>query len=520
MAQLRVESGSDSRPHPLESTEVTIGRLAENDVQLLELGVSRHHARLVRNSVRDSWMLEDLGGANGTFLNGRRIPPHARQQLSDGDQITCGNVDLFFEDRSPEDKPDTGTDSEPSIVAAIQVPGHHASGLGSGEEFGATAIRSAPREEHPAERTLRVIQEVSERIVRTMDPDELAPQILESAIEHLRASRGIICRRAPNDTFAPLATHGMAESHVSKSILRRLLNEKSGFILEVGDGDELQSLKRLSISTAICVPLWTFDSIIGFISLDRVDDRRPFTNDDLQLLIAMGHQAAIALERARLAEVAAREREINANLTKYFDKQVIAEIAQSPGDATSLAPVERDITVLFSDIVSFTRMSEKLSPSALADFMRKYLTIMTEIVFSNGGTIDKYIGDAVMALFGAPRQSPDAAGNAIRAALEMKEEASKLSLPDSDRTLRVRFGISSGPVVVGNVGSAQRVEYTALGDTVNVASRLETFARPMEICIDEDTLAAVKEDEFTVQQIGDIDVKNRIEPVNIYKVLG
>jgi adenylate cyclase len=144
---------------------------------------------------------------------------------------------------------------------------------------------------------------------------------------------------------------------------------------------------------------------------------------------------------------------------------------------------------------------------------------MTEIIFAHGGTIDKYIGDAVMALFGAPVSSEDSPAAAVRAALEMRERMREFQLPGGKGgVLRARFGINTGLVVVGNIGSARRTEYTALGDAVNVASRLQTFARPNEICIDEVTNAKTS-GEFVVEEIGTIDVKNRAQGVAVYKVL-
>src|SRR5205085_1119461 len=118
---------------------------------------------------------------------------------------------------------------------------------------------------------------------------------------------------------------------------------------------------------------------------------------------------------------------------------------------------ERVVTVLFSDIVSFTKISEGLEPAQVGGFIREYLTAMTEIIFAHGGTIDKYIGDAVMALFGAPVPSNDSATSAIRAALEMRERIRHLPAPGKGaQPLRVRFGINTGLVVVGNFGSARR----------------------------------------------------------------
>jgi class 3 adenylate cyclase len=214
----------------------------------------------------------------------------------------------------------------------------------------------------------------------------------------------------------------------------------------------------------------------------------------------------------------AAERHVRDYLSKYIDKQIVEQISARADVEDPLAAAERKVTILFSDIVGFTKISESLQPTELANFIRDYLSAMTDIVFSHNGTIDKYIGDAVMALFGAPVTTDNAAECAVRTALEMKERIAGFSAPGQKYPLRVRIGINTGVAVVGNLGSHRRMEYSALGDAVNVASRLETFARPNEICVDDKTYAETKH-LFAYEQIGDIDVKNRAQPVPVYKVI-
>src|SRR4029450_1727148 len=145
-----------------------------------------------------------------------------------------------------------------------------------------------------------------------------------------------------------------------------------------------------------------------------------------------------------------------------------------------LAPSRRMVTVLFSDIRGFTALSEKLPPEDVAEMLRDYLSAMTEIVFDHGGTVDKYIGDCVMALYNVPFEDPDHALKAVRTALDLQER----TLQVSDRwearlgaPLRNGVGINTGEAVVGTMGSRQRLEYTAIGDTVNLASRLEALTK-------------------------------------------
>ena len=280
-----------------------------------------------------------------------------------------------------------------------------------------------------------------------------------------------------------------------------------------------QSLVGSDFQSTICAPLWTGDSIVGILSLDSLVSG--FTQETLELLMAVAHPVAVGLERNRLSHQMDTERQLRDYMTKYIDHHILEQISQGQLEGNDpLMPHETELTILFSDIISFTKISESMSALELSEFMSRYLTSMTDAVFAHGGTIDKYIGDAVMALFGAPVASEDSAAAAIRAALEMKERIKEFKEPGGKKqSLRVRVGINTGTAVVGNLGSKRRSEYTALGDSVNVASRLETLARPNEICVDEHTYSKTK-DEFVFEQIGAIDVKNRVEPVSVYKVIG
>jgi adenylate cyclase len=303
--------------------------------------------------------------------------------------------------------------------------------------------------------------------------------------------------------------------------LKRVADERSGVLINQGGSTTniYRSLEEMRVNSTLCVPLWTGDKIIGMLSLDSTRSERTFTQQDLEVLLAIAHQAAIGIERGRLSQMVESERQVRAYLSKYLDNRIVERITHRADGADPLAPAERVVTVLFSDIVSFTKISEGLEPAQVGAFIRDYLTAMTEIIFAHGGTIDKYIGDAVMALFGAPVPADDSATAAIRAALEMRDRVREMKPPGkSSGNLRVRFGINTGLVVVGNFGSARRTEYTAIGDAVNVASRLQTFARPNEICIDEETFAKTG-GAFIVEEIGTVDVKNRAQPIAVYKVL-
>jgi len=209
-------------------------------------------------------------------------------------------------------------------------------------------------------------------------------------------------------------------------------------------------------------------------------------------------------------------------LSRFFSPDVVAEIVRHKDDA-KLAANRRRMTVLFSDIRGFTSMSEKMQPEEVVTFLREYLTVMTQAVFNHGGTVDKYIGDAIMALYNVPFEAPDHALRAVRTALEFQERLQPLAERFAARhggTLACGVGIHTGDAVVGTIGSEQRLEYTAIGDTINLGSRLEGLTKEFSvpIIISEATYAEVR-DHFGARDLGEVTVKGKAIPVKIYAII-
>ncbi|CAH1204495.1 hypothetical protein PAECIP111893_02265 [Paenibacillus plantiphilus] len=218
-----------------------------------------------------------------------------------------------------------------------------------------------------------------------------------------------------------------------------------------------------------------------------------------------------------------KERSRVTNIFGRFVPRTVVDEMLASGEEVKVGGQRRDISVVFVDIRGFTPMSEKLQPEQVIQVLNEYLDICTKAVFKYNGTLDKFIGDGVMAIFGAPISQPNHPEMAVRAALEMKRQSAELE----ERCLReigvpVRFGVgvNSGPAVVGNIGSEMlRLDYTAIGDTVNLSARLEANAKPGQILISEETLARVQ-GIFKTESIGEIKVKGKEKPVLVTEVVG
>jgi class 3 adenylate cyclase len=219
---------------------------------------------------------------------------------------------------------------------------------------------------------------------------------------------------------------------------------------------------------------------------------------------------------------ALREKEmIKRAFTRYVAREVVDEILKDP-ERLVLTGERREVTVLFCDIRGFTPMSERLDPESVVLLLNEFYNLMIEMTFRHDGTLDKFLGDGVMCVFGAPIARPDHAMQAVRTALDMRAGIAALS----DRFTRagrppiaVGIGVSAGEVVAGTVGSEDRMEYTAIGDSVNLAARLESIARPGQILISQQTLAMV-DDRVQAKAMGAVRVKGKEEEVEVYEVIG
>ena len=183
-----------------------------------------------------------------------------------------------------------------------------------------------------------------------------------------------------------------------------------------------------------------------------------------------------------------------------------------------MEPKDLITTILFTDIIGFTPLSERMPPREINMILNQFFSRMTDIIFEYEGTLDKYIGDALMALFGAPIEKEGDAERAIMAALKMRKELAELmASTEKEKRFNVRIGINTGRVVAGNMGSPKRMDYTVIGDPVNIASRLESIAEPNQILIGEETYKLVK-GKFNISKVGARQVKGKARGIMVYEV--
>jgi adenylate cyclase len=538
MYRLIYQDGDSPQNYTFNMGEVVIGRSPECQVVLKDFGISRQHAKIVVDE--DGARILDLKSKNGTTVNG---VPVVEAPLKDGDRILLGKFQLTFS-KSLEGKVvlDEAKPLSEEAGTIIRSVGELSKLLSSTETSGGPAavtdVKKAPadvQEIEKSNRILKVLTKVAETLIAVRPVEEVLQQVMDIVFDHVPADRGfLMLQEEMGAKLVPMvikhrsaaAGSDQAKISISKTIADRVVKDRVSILTSdalvdprFGAGD---SIRFHGIRSAMCAPLWNKDQVIGIIHVDSPMLTNCFTLNDLDLLTALANYAAVAVERARLNQKIVAEEKKRERLGRFLSPQVTNRIlATSDSQSQALGvPEVRDVSVLFADIVGFTSMSEKMSPAAVALLLSDYLSRMTDVIFKYEGTLDKYIGDAIMAVFGAPLDMPDHAERAIRAALEMRERLEEFNAERKEGpTIRIRIGINSGKAVAGEIGSINKKEYTVLGDTVNTASRLESsVAKPGVIVIGENTYAAVKS-RFQCQSLGMASLKGKEKEVAVYEVL-
>ena len=513
-----------------------VGRAVTSDIPIFDPTISRRHAELTVSA--NSVLLKDLGSSNGTFINGERV---SEGRVHPGDSVTFGKV--VFQLKAPDTggtRSTTGSHHAPiggtivkqlSMSAVALQPlvvsgppgssGQHPAGGGQ------LKVAAASREERNAKK-LSLLLEVSQKLSGELDLGKLLRRVLETTFELMGVDRVSVLLRAEGGELVPWDSKSRlgdsSTQHVPRSIARKAVEERIAILTDNAIADDRfkggQSIMLQSVRSAMCIPLMaSAEEVLGILYVDNLTATNSFNDEDLQFLSAYGSLAASAIKNSRFAEQIQREAMVRSNFERYFAPNVAAEIAQQQG-AVKLGGDKRPVTILFSDIRGFTTLSEHMSPDAIAGLLSDYFTEMVDIVFANGGTLDKFIGDAIMALWGAPIPHADDPDRAVQAAIQMQRAIAGLNSKwksEQRPEISVGIGINYGETFAGNIGSHLRLEYTVIGDAVNVASRLCSNAKGGEILI-SDPLYQMLKDRPPVAARDPLTVKNRAQAVPVWRV--
>lgn len=522
MAKLILKTDGNERPFELGAFN-SIGRHPDNTIQVLDRIISKEHAQIIRNP-DGSFLIKDLGSLNGTFVGGKRI---TEQILQEGDELVLGTSHLRFSTadspQEPLNKVMVGTGTVESIVR-VKVDASES----SRDFLPEKQILDAAQLRRDYEK-LRIAHELGRAIVGVFDLEQLLPRILDKLFDLLPADRGLILLYDNAGTLAPRYVKHRKQRKddeeilLSKSILNEVEQNKRAVLSSDATMDSrfagARSIIMQGIRSTMCVPLLHGQELLGMMHLDSQIATNAFTEKDLQIFSSIAGQAAGAIQNARLAQKIEDETRTRAQFQRLLSPNLVEQLVAGKLHLEKGGEL-REVTILISDIRGFTAMSEQRQPAEVVQFLNEYFEVMVEVLFRAQGTLDKYVGDEIMALFGAPVDMPDAALSAVRCALEMQRALRNFNRGrDAANQLQIGIGINTGQVVTGAIGSSRTLQYTAIGDPVNTASRLCSIAKPGQIILSEKTMREVA-DSVDVAELGLVRLKGKVEEARIYNALG
>jgi adenylate cyclase len=497
----------------LTKEKVIIGKLPENDIELKDNTVSRQHCQLQR--VGKGYKLTDIKSTNGCYVNGQRVQSKV---LAVNDKITVGRTIISFLTISKEESYRDSSDQKISLVVPIaelvkadmkpQVKSAEPNFLVSLTELGKSLIASQNIDDS--------FQKLGDLIFKFVRPEKIFIFYYDDKQNDIHLKYTYSLPGQKDDIVNISKTIALKAIHEKVAILSSNTRNDSRF-------DSSKSIFIYGITSAISVPIWARDSIYGLIYVDTSSFSHIFGEKDLEIMSIIANFAGFSIEGINSLEKLNRERRLRSRLERYHSPAVVSRLMEFQDNNTGeVMPYrESEATVLFMDIVKFTSRAEKMTPIEVGIFLNNFFTEMTEIIFKNNGTLDKFIGDAIMAIFGIPLEFENHAELALVTALGMMKKLEDInSRMTAENRIHVRIGIHSGKLISGDFGSPKRLDYTVLGNTVNIASRLESsVAGSDEIVVAETTYLATSQ-KFDFEVLGEKKLQGISQPVKAYRVLG
>jgi adenylate cyclase len=546
---------------------VSIGRAAGSMIVISDERASRSHAKI--DQTNNAFFITDLNSRNGTLLNGTDIRKGVPVELRDGDEIRIGSYLLQFHlpvktdvQVKYDDKPLTGSIKLQNAADLLRPLSLIASGdeviRGSGSGFTAFKKTNTGKDTELLEaaaaeievlakrsRILGFFYDLNKMLARVFDVEEIYATVAELIFKVSNAGRVMFAKLeddAPMIEWGRYRDDAVRLSYtgipVSRTVIRKVITEQVSLLCVDAMSDvnlKDQATFRLgSIRSLMCVPmLGQENTALGAVYVDRTEVFG-FTDEDLNFLTVVASNVALTLENINVHEKLMRDAEARAAYRRFLPQHVVDDIMLDP-EGLQLGGVNQVVTILFADIRGFTTLAERKRPQEIVELLNTYFERAAAAIFTHHGSLDKFIGDGIMALFGAPKPTDRDPLNAVQAAIALQHVAQTLNRElqekGSDFSLTIGIGINTGEVTAGYIGSKLRTDYTVIGDPVNLAARLESNAQSGQVLLGENSYQAIKrmteahggsvepdEQEFALKPVGKIKVKGKEHPVQVYEV--
>lgn len=482
------EGGDNVRTQQAAMGAHLVGRDPACSLVFSSPDVSRQHARLTFGE--KSFLVEDLGSTSGTAVNGGWLS--SARRFAYPQTVEFGSVVVRVRM--------AGT----ALPAGVSYPADE----GRDEEVSISVVMDATEARHPVHgvadqmisKRLEMLYQLPLELAAEEDLRSLYKRILTKIMELIPgAKRGALLTMDPGTEKLLLRASIPEDSPpITRTLIKRAASQQQGFIWDDQQqqlGDRSESMVSLGIRTGMYVPLMWKGQTLGVLCVDNPKNRSVFRQEDLQFLISVAHYAASAVVNQSLQDDIASSNRTLQGLLANFSPKLRRKLLQKARDG-SLQPggEHSNVTILMSDLRGFTRISATLDSQTVLHMLNDYFSVLGDIIFQHDGTIDKFIGDAILAVFGSPEPDELHASKAVRCAIAMQEAMQSINAARRSAALpccELGIGVHTGEVLHGFIGAAERMEFTVIGDTVNKASRYCDGAKPGGILLGRATHEAV-----------------------------
>jgi adenylate cyclase len=498
-----------------------LGRHLDNDVQILDRVVSKEHCLIVFEQGQ-GYALKDLGSMNGTYVN--KVKVDGQTVLKDGDMITLGNTRCMFLSDDMADNAarmvDVSEDALQSHIRSKVAPQSEDRFLPEAD-IGNTEILRADYEK------LRITHEMQRDIGSELDLDTILKKILDNTFKFLNCDRGVILMADQAGEFKPRAFKTKKEDDkllLSSTLLKQVQKEKAAILSSDAMMDnrfkEAESIIMQGIRSSMAVPIIHKDNLLGIMIIDSSVAVDAYTEKDLHLLTNIANQTAQFIRNAQMAVKIEKDATTRERFQRLLSPD-LAELVVSGELSVEKGGEHRIATVLFADIRGFASMSENMQAGEVLQMLNEYFEIMVDVVFRHEGTVDKFVGDEIMVIWGAPVKHADDPIRAVKAALEMQSSLVRFNesrISEHLPPIQIGIGVNTGELVAGYIGSTRTMSYSVIGDTVNSAARLCSAAKAGEIIVSEHTHAYLG-NTMTSVSVEPIKAKGKSKPLRAYSML-
>ncbi len=390
-------------------------------------------------------------------------------------------------------------------------------------------LLSSNRELHKRIRELNVLYKMGKTVTAQLDLDQVAVRVVEAAVYVTGAEEGSLLL-VEEDTLICRAAKRLNDGHArsvsvesNDRLAQRVVSSGEAVVLTPEDLAEARARNANVPYAVLYTPLIMGDRVLGVLGVDNVSDSsKVFTDHEGALLSALADYAAIAVENSGSFAQMEQSKELEKQqIRQMFERYVAPSVVDRVLDgqnSVQLGGARQEISVLFADIRGYTNYSELAEPEQIVELLNEYFQLAADIIMAREGTLDKFLGDAVMAFFNAPANQEDHTARAVDAALTLRRAVSEWNAQRGTEGLTFSVGVTVGEAVVGNIGTDRLMNYTAIGDVVNLAKRLQERAAAGQILVADNVVERLG-GQLNVRPLGPIQVKGRQSPVTVYELL-